>query len=105
MKKAKPLSVVIPELIDCDYVDCKEGVVVSGIFNHKNPCFKCDGSGKLDKNTGNAVDPVLMVYTLNEQIKKLKAEIKVLEANQKPLAEFNPYGDVSNRHGGKFRMD
>lgn len=104
MSKAKPLSVVIPDLVACDNPGCFEGVV-TGLLGSKNPCYKCDGSGKLDKNTGEAVDPILMVYVLSEQIKKLKRQIKILEANQKPAAEFSPYGDVSTRHGGKYRMD
>jgi hypothetical protein len=104
-KKSKPLGVVIPDLIKCDVPGCFDGVVTGGLFGHKNPCYKCDGSGKLDKSTGEAVEPKLMVYAQNEEIKKLKTQIEVLKANQKPPPEFDPYGDCSKKDGGTFRMD
>ena len=102
--KSKPLSVVIPDLSKCDNQACYEGVI-SGLFGSKNPCYKCNGSGLLDKNTGEAVDPILMVYAQNEEIKQLKKENKVLKANQKPLEEFRPHAGASKRHGGKWTGD
>ena len=103
-EKSKPLSVHIPDLIKCDNQACNEGVI-SGLFGSKNPCYKCNGSGLLDKNTVEAVDPVLMVYALTEQIKQLKKENKALKANQKPLEEFHPHTGASKTLGGRRTMD
>ncbi|BBB29362.1 hypothetical protein [Neptunomonas japonica] len=103
-EKSKPLAVVIPDLIRCDNPACHGGVI-SGLFGSKNPCYKCNGSGLLDKNTVEAVDPVLMVYALTEQIKQLQIKIKALEANQKPLEEFHPHAGASKALGGRRTMD
>jgi hypothetical protein len=104
MSKSKPLSVEVPELAKCDAPGCFNGVITSGIFGYKNPCVRCDGSGKLDKNTGEAVEPKLMIYAQNEEIKSLKRQIVVLKANQKE-PEFNPHAGASKRLGGRFVGD
>jgi hypothetical protein len=103
VSKRKSLHLSIPPLGPCDNPYCHDGFV-RGMFSSSS-CYKCEGSGLVHKETKEAIDKSVMIAAMKLCIRKQRQEIKRLEANQKPPAEFNPYGDVPDRHGGKFRMD
>jgi len=104
--KSPPLKVKLPELVDCDL--CDKGKV-EGLL-HKMVCNKCDGSGVLNKETGEKLPLDLLIPAMRETINKLKIDKRLL---QQELRQYKPKQDPGDpypenmpiRHGGKHRMD
>jgi hypothetical protein len=105
--KSPPSRIQLPELVDCDL--CDKGFI-EGLFHKKMPCDKCNGSGVLDKETGEAIPNEILIPAMRDSIDRLKSERADLK---RQLAELkpdrnpqDPYPEnMPKRHGGTHRMD
>lgn len=103
MKKAGPsLRREIPPLKRCD--DCSGTGEVKGLF-HEMECYTCNATGVLHKETGEQVDHKLVLKAMRTVITKQRKEIARLKAKLPKDDDHDPYKGMSDRLGGKFRMD
>lgn len=105
--KSPPSRIQLPELVDCDL--CDKGFI-EGLFHKKMPCDKCNGSGVLDKETGEAIPNEILIPAMRDSIDRLKSErtdLKRQLAQLKPDRNpQDPYPEnMPKRHGGTHRMD
>lgn len=92
-KAGPPLKLELPELVDCSA--CKGKRFTKGVF-YEIPCSGCDGLGKVDEETGEAL-PVHIGYPalaktidwLRRQNRELKQHVIVSEPD--PYANSGPY--------------
>lgn len=89
MKKRLPsLKLELPEnLIICP--ECRGKGKTKPMF-HELTCMNCNGFGKLDGDTGEAIPWHVLIPALMTTINHLRAELQ-LRKNSDNQAEFNPY--------------
>ncbi len=83
----------------CD--TCNGHGEVKGVF-HQMQCDACNATGVLHKDTGEQIDTSLVMIAMRRVIKQQRLTIESLKKNQQP---HDPYGDLKEKNGGKFRMD
>ncbi len=66
------------------------------------PCNACGATGVLHKETGEQIPAELVMILQDRRIKQLEAQVEKLKKHQ---PEFDPYGELKDKNGGKYRGD
>lgn len=107
--KSPASRIQLPELVDCDL--CNKGFI-EGLLHKKMPCDKCNGSGVLDKETGETIPNEILIPAMRDSIDRLKRTVVDLKrklAEQKLDGEQDSNKrypeDMKKHHGGNLRLD
>ncbi|WP_432473305.1 hypothetical protein [Amphritea sp. HPY] len=65
-------------------------------------CHACNATGVLNRETGEQVEQGAVIRAMRKHIRKLNAQIEQLKKHQ---PEFDPYGELKDKNGGKYRGD
>lgn len=69
-------------------------------------CHTCDVTGALHKETGEKIPVETALFLMGRRNRQLERENKQLRAQLKKLQpDFDPYPDLKDKNGGKFRGD
>lgn len=88
-------------LAEC--VACQGKGIIEGVF-HQMTCAGCNGSGMVSKESGEALDPQVLVVQLRMRLSQAHARIRHQQAVMESagLVQDGPKGDyqgMSNRRG------
>lgn len=70
---------------------------------HEMVCAGCGGFGRVDKETGAAIDQGVALVLSNREMRRLRQML--IEERRSRETEFDPYGELYERYGGLSRGD
>lgn len=107
-RKDPPRKLELPEHKECEV--CGGTGEAPNTMNYEMVCDPCGGAGRVNAETGERLDQgialVLNIRKFHHQqrtIKRMAEELNALKAKEE--YEFDPYGNLPDRDGGKWRMD
>lgn len=98
----------LPEHKECEA--CKGSGVVPESLAHEMVCDPCGGAGRVNAETGEALDlSIVLILSIRKYqqsrrtIKRMAEELNALNAEKE--YDFEPHGELKKMRGGLYRMD
>lgn len=101
-KAGRSLKLNLPELVECS--TCKGSGKIKPMF-HEMPCDGCNGSGYVDKETGEAIPEHILIPAMKAVIKQLKFNNYHLKKQLCELDDKRYPDQMPVMNNGTYRMD